>query len=256
MIIDSLTHITSDGKWFNTNHVCSLSRLTKMIETYSIEKSILCGMPVTDDSETILKAVGAYPDKFLAVAGFHPVGKSAAEIEEEIKSIAKKGFIGIKIHPRLSKLKLDSEEVLCAIKKAGEYGLVSFICTINRPPAQPLNRPLYDAIHYLCAESISSKIVLLHGGYYELLSVSEIVRPFEHVFLDLSTTLIRFIDTSLREDIKFLIKTFDKRIVFGSDFPEYSYGDVLDSLKILGFERKWLENQGVLGDNFMKFIEQ
>ncbi len=256
MIIDSLTHITPDGKWFNTEYDCSSAALSEMMLTGGVDKAVVCSMPLSELNEYVLKYCKTNPDNFLPVAGFHPAGKDEKIIAEEILYLAKSGFIGIKIHPRISQLKLDSDEVVFAIRKAGQMGMTSFVCTIQRPPAQPLNRPLYDAIHYICEQCRESKIVLLHGGYYELLAVSEIVRPYENVFIDLSTTLQRFLQTSLKNDIKFLINTFDKRIVFGSDFPEHRYGDVKQILQSLGYDESTLEKQGILGNNFYNFLKQ
>ena len=95
------------------------------------------------------------------------------------------------------------------------------------------------------------KTVLLHGGYYNLLAVSEEVRNLENVLLDLSATLTRFYDSSVGNDIKFLYRTFEKRLCVGTDFPEYNYGDVLKALDFIGINKP---GKGILGNNLENFL--
>lgn len=92
---------------------------------------------------------------------------------------------------------------------------------------KPLGRPVYDVLYEICLNNLQSKIILLHGGYCELLETSEMIRPLGNVILDLSYTLLRFRETHLVDDIKFLFQTFDRRICIGSDFPENTISDVI-----------------------------
>lgn len=64
-----------------------------------------------------------------------------------------------------------------------------------------------------------------------MLATSEIVRPMEHVLLDLSLTATRFADTSIGRDIEWLMRTFDRRICIGSDFPEGNMKQLTDLWK-------------------------
>ena len=63
----------------------------------------------------------------------------------------------------------------------------------------------------------------MHGGGSELLKVYERFRFKKNVFIDLSYTAQHFKKTSLFEDIIFLMKKFDKRLIIGSDYPSKDY---------------------------------
>lgn len=254
MRVDSLTHITSDGQWYGTNHDADLNRLLSEMDQARLDKAVLVGMPDLDCDHAILAACEDHPEKFIPVAGVD-VSQDEMTVNERLLSISEAGFSGIKIHPRSSATPLTYPMVDFAVKRAGELNLASFICTIHRPPLPPQTQPLASSIQELCQNNPDSKIVLLHGGYTDLLATSELIRPLENAFLDLSFTFQRFQKTSLALDVDFLIDTFDRRIVFGSDFPEYTYSDVLDALKARGHSLDELDTAGVLGTNLVRFLE-
>jgi predicted TIM-barrel fold metal-dependent hydrolase len=57
--------------------------------------------------------------------------------------------------------------------------------------------------------------------------VAEAIRDCPNAFLDLSFVLPRYRGSSLWSDFSHLLNTFDRRIVFGSDFPEVGIGEAL-----------------------------
>lgn len=256
MIIDALTHITKDGSWFKTPHDASLDRLLTEMKKANVNKALLVGNPELKDQKTLLEASERYPDAFFLIAGLDLAQASIQDVEKQISSYKKQGFLGIKIHPRFSKIRLDSEIMSHTLKLAEKYQMTVLLCTILKSPAPIHNRPLPDMIQEMCENHQDAKIILVHGGYTKILAVSEVIRPFENIFLDLSCTLTRFYDSSVGADIKFLLRTFDKRICFGSDFPEFTYSNVIDALEYLGQSRNDLEKRGVLGDNLLQFLNQ
>jgi len=229
-IFDSLSHIKKDGNWYGTKHDASIDRLLREFDT-SLTKTLLVGMP-DDDMEYLISTANQYKDKFVPIAPIVFDNDTAyEELEKQILNYKNLGFKGIKIHPRFLNTNLIDENIKNTIEIAGKYHLVSLLCTVHRAPSKPLKRPLSDVIHEICDETQNSKKILLHGGYYDLLATSEVIRSFENTLLDLSATLIRFQDTHILNDIKYLFKTFDKRLCIGSDFPEFSIKDVLLTIK-------------------------
>jgi predicted TIM-barrel fold metal-dependent hydrolase len=253
MIIDALTHITENGRWFTGDCDASCQSLLKAMNKSGVEKAVLVGIPTKQDNRLILETSQQHPGRFIPVAGVD-TSLSAREIEGAIEETASSDFYGIKIHPRIAGSPLLSEGTHTAIQAAGKLDLTAMICTIHRPPLPPLGRPVSDALYELCAAHERTRIILVHGGYYDLLATSELVRPFEHVLLDLSLTLVRFERSSIARDICYLINTFDKRITIGSDFPEGNMSNVLSALSRLGFHADLLTESGVLGKNILRFF--
>jgi predicted TIM-barrel fold metal-dependent hydrolase len=224
VIIDSLTHITRDGSWFDTGLDASLPALLKAMDRDGVDAAVLAGISGVDDDELILDAVRKHPGRFIPVAGVD-VG-NAGSIEERICIVKDKGYSGIKLHPRHSGVPVTGPRLHEAVKLAGRHDLPALVCTIHRPPLSPLGRPVSDALYDLCRVCDNTRIVLVHGGYADLLATSELIRPLEHVLLDLTLTLTRFARTSVGLDCAWLLETFDRRVCVGSDFPEGDMGRV------------------------------
>jgi len=222
-------HITKNGKWYSTNYDASIERLNKEFDSY-LEKALLVGMP-GDDLKYLMDVANKNKGRLIPIA---PIvfnkNTSIEEIEKQIIDFKNRGFKGIKIHPRFLNTNLSDKKIIDSIRIAGKYNLVSMLCTIHRYPSPPLKRPVHDVLYEICYKTQNSKLILLHGGYYDLLSTSELIRNFESVLLDLSLISIRFKNTSLKNDIQFLFETFDKRICVGSDFPEYTTTDLVKTL--------------------------
>lgn len=254
-IFDSLTHIKSDAQWYRSHHNASVERLLKEFEN-GTSKALLVGMP-DDDIHYLISVANMYSDKFIPIA---PIifddSISYQQLEEQIIYLQQMGFKGIKIHPRFLNINLTHPKIVEIIRLSGQYDLISLLCTVHRSPSKPLKRPLSDIIHEICDETQNSKMILLHGGYYDLLATSELIRSYENVLMDLSATLIRFKDTSLIQDILFLFKTFDRRICIGSDFPEYTMNDVISVIKekqLNNIDSNKLEN--ILFNNLNNFFK-
>ncbi len=252
MIIDALTHITVDGSWFHTDRDASLISLLSAMEAGKADRAVLAGIPGVDDDDLILEAVETNPGRFIPVAGID-VSLSGSELETRMERVRDLGFAGVKLHPRLSAVSLAESQMKEAVRLAGKMNLAAMVCTIHKSPLSPLGQPISDVIHGLCAACDNTRIILVHGGYTDLLATSEVVRPMEHVLLDLSLTLTRFEKTSLGLDMAWLLETFDRRICVGSDFPEGDMGKVREALFRLGGDESLLRK---MGSNLLAMLDK
>jgi len=256
-IFDSLSHIKKDGSWYGTEHDSSVFKLLNEFDR-NLVKTLLVGMP-EDDLDYLIQIAFTHQDKFIPIAPIiFDADINEDNLEGQIIKYKKMGFKGIKIHPRYLNTNLLNPNIIKSIKIAGKYDLVSLVCTVHRAPAKPLKRPLHDVIHEICDETQKCKTILLHGGFYDLLATSEVIRNFENTLLDLSATLIRFQDTHILNDVQYLFKTFDKRICIGSDFPESCIQDVLNVINTKVNHDNLIEKcklENILYNNLDKFME-
>jgi predicted TIM-barrel fold metal-dependent hydrolase len=84
-----------------------------------------------------------------------------------------------------------------------------------------------DTIHELVGQFPALTFVLLHGGGSWILQLAEAIRDCPNAFLDISFTLQRYRTSSVTADLQYLVSNFDRRLIFGSDFPEISIASAL-----------------------------
>jgi predicted TIM-barrel fold metal-dependent hydrolase len=202
-------------------HDAGYSRLTLELDRGRIDRACLVGLAGIVDDGYILECANASRDRLVPIAGFNPFrcGHGGA-IVEQVAQIARAGFAGIKLHPRLNGFDPVAPSCLQAIRAASEHGLTVFLDTLfrQRPRATGHAADIVDRIAHACA---GAAIVLLHGGGASLLELAEIVRVHSALTLDLSFTLMHYAGSSLDADIRWVMQRLDERVVIGSDMPEF-----------------------------------
>lgn len=133
MIIDSLTHITTNGEWFGTGLDASRASLLSAMDEDGVDMAVVAGIPGQNDDGVILETARQHPGRFLPVAGVD-ASLPERELEARMESVRDKGFLGVKLHPRISGISLAAPEMRHAVDLAGRHGLTAMICTIHRPP--------------------------------------------------------------------------------------------------------------------------
>ena len=102
----------------------------------------------------------------------------------------------------------------------------------------------------------SLKVILMHGGCYKLIEISEFVRQNSKNFLlDLSMTILRYKESSIDTDIKYLFRNLDERICIGSDHPEYPLSELKKRFNQLSKGISIRKKSNILNKNLDKFFK-
>ncbi len=243
---DSLAHATQDGCWFSTQIDASLSRLLRNMDYFNVNKSVLAGLPIKEFNDYVVQVYKKYPDRFYPV----PALTLENSVLEQIQNYKAQNIKAVKIHPRMLQIPLDGEWISNAMATCESEKMHLFLCTITTGLNNIHNTPMSKTISSLCRKYEKLKIVLLHGGYLELLATAEEVRSLSNIIIDISLTLPRFYDASIGRDIVYLARTLDGKICLGTDFPEKTYDDIFKSLKCLGVDVE----DALWGSNLYNFL--
>jgi predicted TIM-barrel fold metal-dependent hydrolase len=231
---DSLTHVTADGSWLGRTDcdarverlIAELDRCTPggtggLPASVSSARACLVAIAGVIDNHIVLDTAKAHSDRFVPIGSLNPaLFDNETEIADVVAQLASQGFAGLKLHPRLNGYDPLHMKVVRALRAAGEQGLVVFLDTLFRQPGRA-TRNAPDMVDALAVAAPHTQIILLHGGGSQVLAVSEVVAAHAKLTLDLSFTIHRFAGSSVDDDLRFLMRTFDRRMVVGSDFPEY-----------------------------------
>lgn len=253
-IFDSLTHPTISGKWLNSGHDASFETLAKQLKKFNFLSACAIGLSGIEDysHEAFINECKKY-QSLVPIAGFDP---NVTSISREIEYIKKLGFKGIKIHPRYSLIDFNKNNLLESFKIAALNDLIVFYCTYVHTGLEdyPTSDPFYFVVSLL--KSVPNvKVVLVHGGDVQLLKYSELVRFNSNLLLDLSLTMMKYENSSIDLDIKFLLKNFDKRICIGTDYPEYSYLDFCNRFDYLSNDISNEKKENIAYKNLINFLK-
>jgi predicted TIM-barrel fold metal-dependent hydrolase len=252
---DSLTHVTSDGTWLGTTrHDARCERLLAELDRCAPSRACLVAIAGVIDNETVIDAARRYPDRFVPIGSLNPAAfDSELEIVDAVGLLAAEGFAGLKLHPRLNGYDPLHVKVIRALRAAGDRGLVVFLDTLFRQSGRA-TRNAPDLIDALAVAAPQTNLVLLHGGGSQVLAISEVVAAHSNLVLDLSFTIHRFSGSSVDNDLQFLMRTFDRRIVVGSDFPEYEPLATRDRVLDLCEELDPAQRANVLAENLERLL--
>jgi predicted TIM-barrel fold metal-dependent hydrolase len=249
-MFDSLVHTSSDGSWLGgRRYDASLDRLLLEMDRAGVERACLVAIAGYIDNQTVLEHAAADRARFVPIGSINPVAcTSVADVEDAIDDLAAAGFRGLKLHPRLNDYDPIDERCLAAIARAGQTGLIVLLDTLFRQPSRPVAHPV-DTIDRIIKTCPGTRIVLLHSAGPAMLDLFELGRLHSTILLDLSFSLLRYRGSSLDQDMAFLIRHLDQRVVIGSDFPEYTPREVLARLDELVPDLPVEKRQAVLYGN-------
>lgn len=172
-------------------------------------------------------------------------------------SEAERGRIAaVKIHTRIQKV----DEALwpSMLQALAQYPALPVIVDAFYYGAELRFQPSLPAVIQLAQSFPQRAVVIAHCGGYKLLEYFFHLRDLQNVWYDLSFALQYFADSSLRTDLKKLIRFTDKsRLLYGSDFPYASpslqcaeFESLADELKLDDADRA-----AILAENAMRLFK-
>lgn len=258
MIIDCNTHISADGKWYQTDHDASLQRLLNDVKNSQVDMAIVVPLPGLISNDAQAQLISGNEDMLFSACTFNPADyKTPKEAGEAFKSFfSERKKTLVKFHNRFGKYHPEDERFLevLRVNDAMETPMVIGVCGLLH------DRNVVSAVHtgvyfFDLAKTLEhSNLIIMHGGGTQILEIAEICRDLHHVYLDLSMTLSKYKNTSVAADISWLCHHYDRRMIWGSDFPEVSVGTALqdfdDIVGTLAKEKK----QNITGNNIQQLL--
>lgn len=244
-LFDSLTHVTRDGTWCGEKRYdASLDRLIRDMDAAGAYRACLVAIADYVDNEIVIESAGAYPQRFVPIAGLNPrTLPTLRRIEARVAELAAQGFAGIKLHPRMNGYDPLDPKCIAVFDAAAEQGLVVLLDTLFRQRGlATTNAP--DTIDYIGNACPDTRILLLHAAGPAMLDLFEIVRANPNLMLDASFSIMRYAGSRVDDDLHYLFSTTDQLITIGSDFPEYPPALILERFRLLsqGVEAHRIEN--------------
>ena len=248
MIIDANAHVTENGKWFDTGFDASVIRLLNEMDLAGIDRAILVPFEGFVSHRFILETFRKNPHRFIPTCSINPAAFSDRKgLINHFKKVVSEGdFRILKLHNRFHRYDPLDKKVFWLLEENERLNrpLVIYICGCLYSRNVLLSSTPPHIFHRITSTFQATRFVILHAGGTWALHVLEAVRDNPNVFLDLSNTISKYKGSGLLLDIAFLIKNFDTRLIWGSDFPEVVPAIALNDLYeiILDIPKHKVEN--------------
>lgn len=224
MVIDSLTHVTPDGRWFRTDCDASEARLLREMEEANVDRAVVVALAGYISNEFVLEVCRRHPDRLEPGASFNPVvyPTDADAVREFRAQLQHAPYRVLKLHPRLNGYDPLDSRCMSILEELSSWSetMPVWMDSLFYSRECVLRKSLVDTIHEIVVRFPTLRFVLLHAGGPWALQVAEAIRDCPNTYLDISFTLHRYATSSVGVDLHYLLETFERRLVFGSDFPE------------------------------------
>jgi len=258
MVFDSLTHVTPDGRWFATKCDASEQELLRQLDESGTQRAVVVALAGHIENRFVLEVCQRHPDRLVPCASFNPAAcRSVEEVKAGLRTqLEKDGYKALKLHPRLNRYDPLDPRCLAVLEEMAsrERPLPVWLDTLFYYRGGTLRKPPVDTIHELVGRFPALTFVLLHGGGSWILQVAEAIRDCPNAFLDISFTLQRYRSSSVAADLRYLLNSFDRRVIFGSDFPEVGIGTALESVREIAHGIAPEKCANVLGGNLSRIL--
>ena len=252
---DSLAHPTLDGMWTDGKNGLSFAEYGQLLlKTPQLIGSVICGLPGVGSysAEPFFNACQKLSSTKLIV----PVAplESTENIAHQICKLKEIGFQGIKVHSRLLNVEYSSNLLNELFSVAYRSGLPVFLCTFcySRGTTQTPS-DLYKLVVDALKMTPRTNLVLVHGGVHDLMLFYELARRAENVLLDLSYTLLKY-RTIYADHFRFLFDQFDRKLLVGTDSPEFSHAQLELELFMLFEGIRTDKVKNICSGNMLRFL--
>ncbi|MDO5134501.1 MAG: TatD family hydrolase [Eubacteriales bacterium] len=207
--------------------------LTASMEKSQVDLSLV--LPVVTDPhqfDSILKfaayineAYQSASPRLLSFAGIHPASQ---DYKEQLRTISREGFRGIKLHPNYQGFVFDDIRYLRLVYAASELGLSILVHTGYDPytPNEVFCSP--DMILHVLEETAPPRLILAHMGNNENYEEAEEKLCGKPVYLDTAYSLMHMPEEQF---VRMVHLHGAHRILFGTDAPWTSQEECVKKLR-------------------------
>jgi len=258
MVFDSLTHVTPDGRWFHTDLDASEKHLLRQLDESQARRAMVVALAGHIENSFVLEVCQRDAARLIPCASFNPAAYATPKDASSALRAELRGspYQALKLHPRLGHYDPLDPRCLAVLEEmtSWEQPLPVWLCTLFYYRGGQLRRAPVDTIHELVGRFPSLTFVLVHGGGSWIMQVAEAIRDCPNSFLDISFTMQKYRSSSIAADLRYLAGNFDRRMIFGSDFPEASIRGSVEMFREIAHGISPEKCANVLGENLNRIL--
>jgi predicted TIM-barrel fold metal-dependent hydrolase len=144
-------------------------------------------------------------------------------------AVEEHGFVGLKLHPRLQNFRLDEPLVHKLVRFAGEMNVPVVIDAFPDGTflQQEFNVLSYSRIAHACP---NTRIIVAHMGGHYVLDFMMLAKRIPNLYFDTSYSLLYYRGSSVPQNMIYAMQSMKfERVFYGSDYPDRTISETLDS---------------------------
>ncbi|MGD8562956.1 MAG: amidohydrolase family protein [Desulfarculaceae bacterium] len=253
IIIDAHVHVTPDGNWFGTGIDASEGRLLKEMEQTQLSGAVVLPVYGLADDLFVAGLCRRYPQ---ILAGFAmPDFKADMDPMDQVRrAFEEYGLKGVKLHPGMQNLDPNDPRLEPLLNFCALFSLPVMFCTNLGPSEISLQRLGPFCYEELARRHPETTIILAHAGVHRVLDAYWVAKRNPNVYLEISMVLSYLQGTSVMGDLLWVTDKLDRKVIYGSDFPENALKDYLALLDEGLIGHPECNRSAVVGENILGLI--
>lgn len=248
-IVDAHLHVSENGEWFSGKYRASLPLLLEQMNAGGVSKGVIMGLAQLNQNEHLRVICEKHRGVLYAMAGFNPITQELATVRDYLSHEA---FKGIKLHPRRDNFSPMDPKALAVYEEAEEKGWVINFDVFGHSTHLPIEELRPTIFDRLAKRFPNLKIVLSHCCMPWVLEAFFVAKSNPNLYLDCSFIIERFKKSSVMPDLLYTAQHLDRKLIFGSDFPEEQVHRYLSLAKIEFKDIQEEKKNNIFGLNAIK----
>ena len=187
-------------------------------------------------NDELIALATKYPEMF-PIASVHPYDDQAAL--DEVRRIAGLGVTMLKLHPHTQKFSITDPRVAALCRLAGQLGMIVLFDNANIVPGD--SQDLFN----LAVNTPGTTFVFAHMGatnfrFWNTIMFARTAKDFykENIYFDISATVTLVAHSPIESEFVWTIRNIGPdHIMLGSDYPQFTLRQTVDSFESLDLER-------------------
>ena len=192
-------------------------------------------------------ALAAKHPGLMPIATIHPYDGAAAV--SELERVAARGVKVLKLHPHTQKFDPDDPRVLTLVRKAGERGVIVLLDNASILPGD------CEKLFNLALNAPKTKFIFAHLGglnfrFWNILQAARTAQGLfgDNIYFDISAIVVIVADSPIEDEFVWTMRNVGiDRVLFGSDYPQYSLEQNASALERLNLSES--ENAKIRFEN-------